>query len=644
MSEKLEFELSVSKNTLNAALDDAERKATRLDVAIGAALGSFAGNLATKAFDALAGGISNVIDFALASVDAAAAQEDAINRLAQSLRAAGQASEATVADFVNFANTLEQTSKQSDDAIIAQLAYAKSLGASNNQAKETIKAAAELSATFGGSLEQNVQLLGKALSGNLARGLSLIVPELKSLTAEQLRAGEAAKFVNERFGGAAAAELNTYSGRVKLLGDAYEDLQKQIGGLILGSSELGEGQSKIVKIINELTNAIADARVERARENGTLKESQNSIDQLQRQYDVLAEKQKVLNEVILKDGNFFDYLTNAPAKAAANLQTLKAEMDVIQQQIQKAKDTVAQGATGVDNDKKGTASGDGADVAAVENRKKQQAEIMNLKAQFAAEEKNFDLTEQNLKLTDEEARHQAELERIQAYELEKIELQAALKSQQAEAELSGRDLELANEKILQEKKLAQQAIFNKTKLDNAKKQAEAEKALERAKQEALGGLAVKGLSTLAQFAKDGSKEQFAIQKAAALAEIAVADAKSRALIPAQTATIPYPANLAAIAQMNALVTATTALGVAGVVASAIKGYADGGIVGASQGGDNRVATVRDGEMVLNADQQNNLFNAIKSGSLGGQPIIIQISGREIARAVRDEVNAGFKLV
>lgn len=53
------------------------------------------------------------------------------------------------------------------------------------------------------------------------------------------------------------------------------------------------------------------------------------------------------------------------------------------------------------------------------------------------------------------------------------------------------------------------------------------------------------------------------------------------------------------------------------------GFASGGVVGgfmgASRGGDNTSAAVglREGEMVLNADQQRNLFESINSGKLGG---------------------------
>jgi hypothetical protein len=68
----------------------------------------------------------------------------------------------------------------------------------------------------------------------------------------------------------------------------------------------------------------------------------------------------------------------------------------------------------------------------------------------------------------------------------------------------------------------------------------------------------------------------------------------------------------------------------------------GGMNGASVGPDNRVATIREGEQILNGDDQKTLLTAIKSGNLGGGDIVIQIDGREVFRAVRDQLKQGMR--
>jgi TP901 family phage tail tape measure protein len=147
--------------------------------------------------------------------------------------------------------------------------------------------------------------------------------------------------------------------------------------------------------------------------------------------------------------------------------------------------------------------------------------------------------------------------------------------------------------------------------------------------------------------KEGSKEAFLIQKAAAIAGIYIDDAKARsAAIAAATAIDIATLGVGGpvyLAKQNALITSSTVLSSAAVAASALKGFASGGVVGASMGPDNQLATVRTGEMILNANQQESLFRAINSGSFGGGDIIIKIDEREVARAVRSQVQQGYKI-
>lgn len=83
--------------------------------------------------------------------------------------------------------------------------------------------------------------------------------------------------------------------------------------------------------------------------------------------------------------------------------------------------------------------------------------------------------------------------------------------------------------------------------------------------------------------------------------------------------------------------------------SAISRYENGGIVpGSSFSGDNVQARVNSGEMILNRQQQSNLFNMAKSGgSSNGQPIIVntsvELDGEVVARSVSRKVANGMVL-
>ena len=61
------------------------------------------------------------------------------------------------------------------------------------------------------------------------------------------------------------------------------------------------------------------------------------------------------------------------------------------------------------------------------------------------------------------------------------------------------------------------------------------------------------------------------------------------------------------------------MSVISTIASVAGSFAEGGIIyGGSQLGDQMVAKVNAGEMIINGKQQQNLWKAISTGNLGGQ--------------------------
>lgn len=206
--------------------------------------------------------------------------------------------------------------------------------------------------------------------------------------------------------------------------------------------------------------------------------------------------------------------------------------------------------------------------------------------------------------------------------------------------------------VLQEQnqanQLARDLAYRQKLAAQQQKSNEAQKQLDTSLATAKEGIVKQSFALAAAVAKNGSKEQFVIQKAAALAEIGIARGKALALIPAQTATIPYPANLAAIAQMTALVNLQAALGAATVIATAIQGFQSGGIVGGNSfSGDNVLARVNSGEMILNRQQQSTLFNLANNGGGNGQIIevhtTVQLDGEAVGRSVSRQVANGLQL-
>lgn len=184
------------------------------------------GKLAVGAF--AAGAVVRGIN---AVVDAAQVQEDAINRLNVALKTSGDFSQQASRDFQDYASALQETTRFGDEVILNQLALAKSFGASNEQAKEIVSAATDLAEAFKIDLESATRNVAKTLGG-FAGELGEVIPELKSLTQEQLQAGQGIDILAAKFKGTAGQSVQTFSGATAQLSNAFGDLLEKFGEII----------------------------------------------------------------------------------------------------------------------------------------------------------------------------------------------------------------------------------------------------------------------------------------------------------------------------------------------------------------------------------------------------------------------------
>ena len=99
-----------------------------------------------------------------------------------------------------------------------------------------------------------------------------------------------------------------------------------------------------------------------------------------------------------------------------------------------------------------------------------------------------------------------------------------------------------------------------------------------------------------------------------MALIVAKEGEAKANGTASAAALPFPANIAAIASIIATVVGTFAS-----IFSTVGAFAGGGIIqGASTHGDQLLARVNAGEMILNGSQQARLFNLLDgAGAIGG---------------------------
>jgi hypothetical protein len=170
-------------------------------------------------------------------VKAAQEHEDAEVHLAASIRETGAAGREAVEGFNKFAEELQKTSTVSAKTALENLALAKSYGITNEQAKQVVQVATDMSAALGIDLHTAVTQVSATFNGAVGR-LAKLNPALKDLTEAQKEAGAAADILGAQFAGQGKARLETYSGSVQAAKNSLEGLQEHIGDLIIKNPAL----------------------------------------------------------------------------------------------------------------------------------------------------------------------------------------------------------------------------------------------------------------------------------------------------------------------------------------------------------------------------------------------------------------------
>lgn len=133
--------------------------------------------------------------------------------------------------------------------------------------------------------------------------------------------------------------------------------------------------------------------------------------------------------------------------------------------------------------------------------------------------------------------------------------------------------------------------------------------------------------------QEAQMAQFAANTAAIIANavstIAAMNAEAIAKGASSAFSLPFPANLAALATIVATVTS---------IFASLPKFADGGIVGGgSMYGDKVLTRLNSGEMVLNRRQQANLFDMLENGTKENGAVVsnLKIKGSDIYIALKN---------
>lgn len=132
-----------------------------------------------------------------------------------------------VKQLKNFASQLQSIGTIGDEELLPLMAQLAAAGRTQAEIQDIMSAALDVSASGAMSMESAVKNLNKTFSG-LSGELGESIPQIKSLTQEQLKNGEAVKVVANQYKGM-AEETTKASGTGIQLKNAIGDLKEQLG-------------------------------------------------------------------------------------------------------------------------------------------------------------------------------------------------------------------------------------------------------------------------------------------------------------------------------------------------------------------------------------------------------------------------------
>jgi hypothetical protein len=205
-------------------------------------------------------GMRALTEFVSGSVEAYAQQEAATKKLVAALTAQGTATPALISQYQALASQFQKTTVYGDELLMEMQSLLAEIGnvAPRNMGK-ALTAATDLASGLGIDLKTATMLVGKAFAGETGtlKRYGIVIDEAK-LKAEGMPAVLDA--IQSRFGGQAAADIDTYAGKVKQLANAWGDVKEAVGKAIVEDELLKQALRAIAGQMDDLNAAAAQSQ------------------------------------------------------------------------------------------------------------------------------------------------------------------------------------------------------------------------------------------------------------------------------------------------------------------------------------------------------------------------------------------------
>jgi len=273
---------------------------------------------------------SEILRFSYDCVKAYGENEQAVARLETALKNQGLETKLISKDLQAYAGELQKTTQYADETSMEMMALLTTFGLTGDEMKKTLKSSMDLSTGLGIDLRAATMMLGKAAmgeTGTLARYGIVIgdnVPKAQ-------RFEEVLRQVNDRFGGATAANMQTVIGKIQSLTNRMDDLKEQVGKRLVPIFEFWMQQlEKSVSFVERLAGA----------EQEGLKGRELTIDSLERQKAAIIEGHRAMEQQLMKS---IEWTEQEKQRITSIDKAIDSEKKLSAAETKSAKDSIATG-------------------------------------------------------------------------------------------------------------------------------------------------------------------------------------------------------------------------------------------------------------------------------------------------------------
>lgn len=229
-----------------------------------------AGFLAVKgAAEAVYGAFEKVSEFLGHAIEESIEAEKSFNRMQGALISTGQYTAALTKELNEYAESVQESTGASAETIKNIIATGVQMGLTTEKAQELEEASRKLAAATGESLESAFSTMQSSLAGQ-SRALGKVLPEVKELSAAQLKNGDAIEIVNRALTAQYTLYQGSYSAALERAKAGVGDVYKEIGNLITQSPI-------VIGAINLFTKTVMTIADNLAKFNVWVKENQTQL-------------------------------------------------------------------------------------------------------------------------------------------------------------------------------------------------------------------------------------------------------------------------------------------------------------------------------------------------------------------------------